>query len=205
MTVSTDYLTGLDGETRFDQNGELQLLSVAVVDSQNILLYLPVRPVGLSCEEIELMNNLPFSAEVLAIAPPPSVVRNVVKEMVRGSTVVVWNEEHERRLFPFLNEKNHEGQNIFPVQDAMKRSAPYVKDWNPYFSAYEYPSLDAAATHFGVEFSEPGWHDARADAKMTLEIWHKMERNPPFPVSSSIIAPHRTLPVPINVEEACPF
>lgn len=205
MTASTDHLVGLDAETRFDCNGDLQLLSVAVVDRQNILLYMPVRPIGLSSEEIGLMNDLPFSAEVLALAPPPAVVRNVVKELVRGFTVIVWNEEHERRLFPFLNEKDHKGRSVFPLQDAMKRAAPYVKGWNPYFSAYEYPQLGPSAAHFGFEFAEPGWHDARADAQMTLKIWLHMESIPPFPVSSSIIVPHHALPVPINAEEACPF
>ena len=87
----------------------------------------------------------------------------------------------------------------------MKRAAPYVKGWNPYFSAYEYPQLGPSAAHFGFEFAEPGWHDARADAQMTLKIWLHMESIPPFPVSSSIIFPHHELPVPINTEEACPL
>ena len=205
MTMDMSHEVALDAETRYDHNGELQLLSVAIVDSESVLLYMPIRPLGLSCEEIGLINNLPFSAEVHAHASPASVARNVVKELLRGTTVIVWNEEHERRLFPFLNEKDHKGRDVFPVQDAMKRAAPYVKGWNPYFSAYEYPKLGPSADHFGFEFAEPGWHDARADAQMTLRIWQHMEKNPPFPIDSPIIAPLPALPPSAALESDFPF
>lgn len=205
MTEPKYHEAVLDSETRFDCNGELKLLSVAIVDRHNVQLYMPVRPPGLSLEEIERINNLPFPPEVHALASPPSVVRNVVKEMLRGSTVIVWNEEHEKKIFPFLSEVDQRGRSIFRVQDAMVRASPYVKGWNPYFSAYEYPSLSACAAHLGFEFSDPGWHDARADAQMTLKIWGHMENHPPFPVASSVIAPKSALPGSTVIDDECPF
>ena len=205
MTESQYHEAVLDSETRFDRNGELKLFSVAIVDRDNVQLYMPVRPPGLSVEEIGEINNLPFPPEVHALAPPPSVVRNVVKEVAREKTMIVWCEEHEKKIFPFLNEVDQRGRNIFRVQDAMVRASPYVKRWNPYFSAYEYPSLSATAAHFGFEFSKPGWHDARADAQMTLKIWDHMENHPPFPVASSVIAPKSVLPGSTVIDDECPF
>ena len=101
MTEPKYHEAVLDSETRFDRNRTVQLFSVAIVDRHNVQLYIPVRPPELSLEEIERINNLPFPPEVHALASPPSVVRNVVKEMLRGSTVIVWNEEHEKKYFHF--------------------------------------------------------------------------------------------------------
>ena len=196
----------LDTESRrLPGSSTYHWLSVAVVGSGGAILHMPVRPIGLELEEIEMFNNPPFSPEILFQANPPSVVRNMVKELLRGLTVLVWNEKHEAEQLAFLNEKDQLGRKVFRVQDVMRRAAPYVKHWNDYFSDYEYPSLQMTATHLDLEFTEPGWHDARADAQMILDIWRYMESNPPFQVNRQTVAPERALPAPGVIDNNLPF
>ena len=181
MSLSRNF-RALDTESRFHpERRDCLLLSAAVVGPDGFLFHTPIKPVGLNLEEIRSIGNLPFPAEVLLQASPPAVVRNILKELLRGYDVLVWNEEYEASQLAFLNEKDHRGRNLFCVQDVMKRAAPYVKSWNPYFSAYEYPSLSLAARAFNLEFSDPGWHDARSDAQMTLDLWVLMDQNPLYP------------------------
>ena len=196
----------LDTESRrLPGSSTYHWLSVAVVGPGGAILHMPVRPIGLELEEIEMFNNPPFSPEILFQANPPSVVRNMVKELLRGLTVLVWNEKHEAEQLAFLNEKDQLGRKVFRVQDVMRRAAPYVKHWNDYFSDYEYPSLQMTATHLDIEFTEPGWHDARADAQMILDIWRYMESNPPFQVNRQTVAPERALPAPGVIDNNLPF
>ena len=80
-----------------------QMLSAAVVAPDGVKLHLPVKPMGVELEDIDsTFNNLPFPPEVLYHAPRPSEVRNMIKAMVRGCNVLVWNAEHEEQHLPFL-------------------------------------------------------------------------------------------------------
>ena len=183
-----------------------QMLSAAVVAPDGVKLHLPVKPMGVELEDIDsTFNNLPFPPEVLYHAPRPSEVRNMIKAMVRGCNVLVWNAEHEEQHLPFLAERDGSGQRILPVQDVMRRAAPYVKDWNSFFADYEYPSLMRAATALGLEVTPPGWHDARADAQMVLDLWEFMEANPPFSTRTDTLPLGRALPAPSNVINDLPF
>ena len=93
----------LDTESRrLPGSSTYHWLSVAVVGPGGAILHMPVRPIGLELEEIEMFNNPPFSPEILFQANPPSVVRNMVKELLRGLTVLVWNEKHEAEQLAFL-------------------------------------------------------------------------------------------------------
>lgn len=196
----------LDGEAKHDHRGALRLFSAALVTSTGRVFHYPVRQPDISYEEMQLIENLPFSIDTHMQASSPSVVRNIFKEILREATnVIVFNEEHERKLFPFLNEVDSRGRPLFKVQDAMKRAAPYVKQWNPYFSDYEYPSLGMTASHFGLKFIDPGWHDAHADAQMTLDIWHYMERNPPFSAEGHQVPFEKELSPPVLIEHDLPF
>ena len=199
-------IVALDTECRrLPGSNDYQLLSVAVVGSGGALLHMPVRPLGLELEEIELFHNPPFAPEILLQANPPSVVRNMVKELLRGLTVLVWYEEHEAKQLDFLMEKDALGRKVFRTQDVMRRAAPYIKDWNQKYGNYENPSLQRAANHFGLKFTEPGWHDARADAQMILDVWQHMEGKPPFASSSHLANTALALPGPNAIENDFPF
>lgn len=198
--ISGQYVA-VDSECRRLPGGsDYYLLSIAVVDKGGAKLHIPVRPMGLELDEIRQFHNPPHPPEALIQALPPSAARNVVKETLRGFTVLVWNEEHEARQLGFLYERDELGRKLFPVQDVMRRAAPYVKHWNPHFADYEYPSLHLTATTLGLEFTEPGWHDARADAQMILDLWHYMEDNPPFAVGTNTQPVVGRLPAPDNLE-----
>ena len=172
MTFLSEELA-LDTESRrLPGSADYHWLSVALVGKGGALLHTPVKPMGLALEDIERFPNLPFPPEVLYQAPPPSAVRNMVKELVRGCTLLLWYLDSETRHFPFLQERDVHGRRIFQVQDVMRRAAPYVKEWNSFFADYENPSLQLAAAHFDLEFQAPGWHDARADAQMILSLIH---------------------------------
>ena len=171
-------------------------LAMVWADGRNPLVT-PVKIPGASLEDLmEIEPRLPYSAEEHFHAPPPSQVNNVVKAAVRGHDILDFNVEYDAEFLPFLNERDHRRRRVFKVQDVMLRAAPYVKDWNPFFAAYEYPSLKLVADTFGLSFEEPGWHSAWADAKMLLDVWAYMEANPPFRVANKMLLPDAKMLLP---------
>ena len=200
------YCKSVDTESRaLPGSPGYHLLSVAVVGSEGVELHMPIRPLGLALDDIRAINNPPYPPEVLLQANPPSLVRNIVKELLRGHTVLVWNEEHEAQQLAFLHERDQQGRRLFHVQDVMRRAAPYVKQWNSHFGDYEYPSLKLAARTMGIEFEEPGWHDARADAQMIFDLWRYMEDTPPFKTTVEIMPLERMPRRPVAIEHDLPF
>ena len=184
-------------------SNEFHLLSIALVSERGVELYTPVQPLNLTPEQIATIPNLPFPVDVHCQAPSPATVRNIVKEMLRDVPLILtWNLPHETRVLPFLKERDGSGKPVFRVQDVMKRSAPYNKKWNSFFSDYEFPTLEMAARKAGLQFQEPGWHDARADAKMVLDLWKFYETNPPFELNKHLGG--EALPIPASYDE-CPF
>ena len=174
------------------------LISVAMVRANGGESYVtPVKIPGVLVEDLmEIESRLPYSAEEHFHAPPPSQVRNVVKAGARGHTVLAYNLEHDSQYLPFLDERDHYGRRIFRVQDVMLRAAPYVADWNPFFASYEYPPLKIVAETFGLSFEKPGWHSARANAQMTLDIWAYMEANPPSYRANKMLLPDAKVLLP---------
>ena len=157
----------------------------------------PVKIPGASIEDyMEIEQRLPYSAEEHFFAPSPSQINNGLKAALCGHTIIDFNVEYDAQFLPLLNERDQHGDKVFNVQDVMLRAAPYVKDWNPFFAAYEYPSLKLVADTFGLTFERPGWHSSWADAKMLLDIWAYMEANPPFYRANKMLLPDAKLLLP---------
>ena len=179
-----------------DSSGR-HLAAVALIRGDGREPYVtPVKIPGRSIEDIEGIKNLPYPADAIYQAPPPSVVRNVVKSLAFGATVLIWNQEHVTQCMPFLNERDQRGRRIFQVQDVMRRAAPYRRSWNPFYTDYEYPTLELAAETFGLTFEDPASHSARACAQMVLNIWAHMEANPPFHLANKELLTEVTPPRP---------
>ena len=66
------------------------------------------------------------------------------------------------------------------------------------------PSLKLALD-MGIEFEEPGWHDARADAQMIFDLWRYMEETPPFKTAAEMMRIERTPCRSVTIEHDLPF
>ena len=183
-----------------------QLTAVALIRGDGREPYVtPVKIPGRSVEDIEEIKNLPYPADAIFQAPPPSVVRNVVRSLVSGATVLVWNEEHVTQRMTFLNERDKQGRRIFKVQDVMRRAAPYLSSRNPFFADYEYPTLELASKKLGLAFDCPASYSAQACGLMILDIWAHMEANPPYHLANKELLTEVTPPRASALLDDLPF
>ena len=91
----------------------------------------------------DLRSDLDFEKNRLLTSPPVDVVERHLAELTRGRDVLVWNADHESRLFEYFGRTCR-------LQDLMVRCAPLLRPWNEHFANYQWPKLlkDGAGASF---------------------------------------------------------
>ena len=158
----------VDSESRrVSQEEDFELVAVAAVSSTRGPVYCSlIRPEN---PDPSRWSRPPYLGRILATSPTREQVTEQLKELLYGKDIGVWGSDHEKKVFPFLEESDR-AHRFYRVQDVMERAAPYLKPWNAYFGNYEWSKQTDASRAFGLSYDRPGPHNALADALMTQKI-----------------------------------
>ena len=175
---SNNEMLALDTERRrLGPDDPYELISIGLYSStRGPLVCHPVRPLYDCPAKWE--KQLGLAAGVLMSAPTYHSTCSSVRAHTMWRDVLVWNKAHEIEVMPYLSEIAESGRPLHNLQDVMRRCAPLLRDWNPYFGDYQFPSLADAADELGLSFSVGGHHTANSDAQMLIQIWNLLEANP---------------------------
>lgn len=135
-------IVGIDGRVWFDE------------------LIRPSIPIPAEASAIHGITN-----EMVAKAPPWSIVATAVGELLRDKQIVIFNAEYDRNIISHANERTGHDYRI-TGECAMLEFARFMGV--PGFKGqFKWHRLDIAAAHFGIP---PGGHRALADAETARKV-----------------------------------
>jgi len=179
MLVLGPELLFFDSERRvpdptldYDEHGDVCEVSLFSSTRGHLLTTL-VHPRKTDPEDF---RKLGYPEASLKAAPPFTQVSRQLKAEMAGKEVWCWNLAHEARLFPWITEIGESGLPLYRMQCLMTRSAPYINGWTSRYGCYKWPKQTQVADIFGLKYSNPGPHQATADAQMCHDILACLQR-----------------------------
>lgn len=163
----------LDTETTGILDAEICQIAIIDSDGNELLntLVKPSQPIPEGATRIHGISN-----DGVKDAPTWSTVQPLVRDILRGKNVVIYNAKFDRKLMHWSDEKAGLPHCDYKAEatywDAMEFYAEFNGDWSDYHQSYTWQKLTVAAARFGIETKHA--HTALADCKMTLEVIKRM-------------------------------
>lgn len=168
-----DNFVILDTETTGLHDGEI--VQIAIINSEGTpLLNTLVKPVyGIPYDAYRIHG---IHDEDVKDSPSWRDVAPLVKEVIAGFDVVVYNAVYDRKMMHKSAEKcgmdKIDWKTISPFFCAMVAFAEFYGEWNSYHGNYRWQSLSFAAQHLNISVKNA--HSAYGDCLMTLGILQGM-------------------------------